>query len=173
MKSKWRMPHPATMFFLFTLAVIFLSWIFDIYGLRVQLPQTGAEIRVQSLLSPEGIRWMLRNAITNFTGFAPLGMVLIAMFGIGVAQHSGFIDACVRQGVKNRKNTRRIILWVIILGLLYNIASDSSHFVLFGRIKSGSGNYYRICFGFLWLQCQCSAEHHGPINCPYDTGSSH
>lgn len=97
------MPHPATMFFLFTLAVIFLSWIFDIYGLRVQLPQTGAEIRVQSLLSPEGIRWMLRNAITNFTGFAPLGMVLIAMFGIGVAQHSGFIDACVRQGVKNRK----------------------------------------------------------------------
>ena len=118
MKSKWRIPHPATMFFLFTLAVIFLSWIFDIYGLRVQLPQTGAEIRVQSLLSPEGIRWMLRNAITNFTGFAPLGMVLIAMFGIGVAQHSGFIDACVRQGVKNRKNTRRIILWVIILGLL-------------------------------------------------------
>lgn len=54
----------------------------------------------------EGIRWMLRNAITNFTGFAPLGMVLIAMFGIGVAQHSGFIDACVRQGVKNRKIPR-------------------------------------------------------------------
>ena len=67
------MPHPATMFFLFTLAVIFLSWIFDIYGLRVQLPQTGAEIRVQSLLSPEGIRWMLRNAITNFTGFCTIG----------------------------------------------------------------------------------------------------
>ena len=124
------MPHPATMFFLFTLAVIFLSWIFDIYGLRVQLPQTGAEIRVQSLLSPEGIRWMLRNAITNFTGFAPLGMVLIAMFGIGVAQHSGFIDACVRKGVKNRKNTRRIILWVIILGLLSNIVGDAGYIIL-------------------------------------------
>ena len=124
------MPHPATMFFLFTLAVIFLSWIFDIYGLRVQLPQTGAEIRVQSLLSPEGIRWMLRNAITNFTGFAPLGMVLIAMFGIGVAQHSGFIDACVRQGVKNRKNTKRIILWVIILGLLSNIVGDAGYIIL-------------------------------------------
>lgn len=91
MKSKWRMPHPATMFFLFTLAVIFLSWIFDIYGLRVQLPQTGAEIRVQSLLSPEGIRWMLRNALLISQDLHHWEWMLIAMFGIGVAQHSGFI----------------------------------------------------------------------------------
>lgn len=52
------MPHPATMFFLLTLGVIFLSWIFDVYGLSVRLPHTGEEIRVQSLLSPEGIRWL-------------------------------------------------------------------------------------------------------------------
>lgn len=83
------MPHPATMFFLLTLAVILLSWIFDVYGLSVLQPQTGEEIRVQSLLSPEGIRWLLRHVITNFTGFAPLGLVIVAMFGIGVAQHSG------------------------------------------------------------------------------------
>ena len=130
MKNKWRMPHPATMFLLLTMAVVFLSWICDIYGLKVTLPQTGEDIRVQSLLSPEGIRWWLRNAIKNFTGFAPLGMVIIAMFGLGVAQHSGFIDACVRQGVKNRKNTRRIILWVIILGLLSNIVGDAGYIIL-------------------------------------------
>ena len=47
------MPHPATMFFLLTLAVILLSWIFDVYGLSVLQPQTGEEIRVQSLLSPD------------------------------------------------------------------------------------------------------------------------
>ena len=75
MKNKWRMPPPATMFLLLTMAVVFLSWICDIYGLKVTLPQTGEDIRVQSLLSPEGIRWWLRNAIKNFTGFAPLGMV--------------------------------------------------------------------------------------------------
>ena len=84
--SKLRMPHPATMFFLLTLAVILLSWIFDVYGLSVLQPQTGEEIRVQSLLSPEGIRWLLRHVITNFTGFAPLGLVIVAMFGIGVAR---------------------------------------------------------------------------------------
>ena len=52
MKSKWRMPHPATMFLLLTMAVVFLSWICDIYGLKVTLPQSGEDIRVQSLLSP-------------------------------------------------------------------------------------------------------------------------
>lgn len=124
------MPHPATMFFLLTLAVIFLSWIVDIYGLSVVQPQTGAEIRVQSLLSPEGIRWMLRHAITNFTGFAPLGMVLIAMFGIGVAQHSGFINACIRRRIKGKQSRRKIILWVIALGLLSNIIGDAGYIIL-------------------------------------------
>ena len=47
MNNKWRLPHPATMFLLLTLAVIVLSWIFDIYGLSVFQPQTGEEIRVQ------------------------------------------------------------------------------------------------------------------------------
>ena len=75
----------------------------------VTLPQTGEEIRVQSLLSPEGIRWLLRHIVTNFTGFAPLGMVIVAMFGIGVAQHSGFIDACIRQGIRGKKEKEKII----------------------------------------------------------------
>ena len=44
-------PHPATMFLLLTIAVVFLSWICDSYGLKVTLPQTGEEILVQSLLS--------------------------------------------------------------------------------------------------------------------------
>lgn len=124
------MPHPATMFLLLTLAVIFFSWIFDIYGLRVQLPQTGAEIRVQSLLSPEGIRWMLRNVISNFTGFAPLGMVIVAMFGIGVAQHSGFIGACIRSRLKKGENKKRIIIWTIVLGLLSNVVGDAGYIIL-------------------------------------------
>ena len=89
------MPHPATMFFLLTLVVIFCSWIADIYGFSVIHPQTGEVIRVQSLLNSEGIRWLLKNVITNFTGFSPLGMVMVTMFGVGVAQHSGFLTACI------------------------------------------------------------------------------
>lgn len=125
------MPHPATMFFLLTLAVIFLSWIFDVYGLSVHQPQTGEEIRVQSLLSPEGIRWLLRHVVTNFTGFAPLGLVTVAMFGIGVAQHSGFVEACIRKGIrKQERNPWRVVLGVIVLGLLSNIVGDAGYIIL-------------------------------------------
>ena len=117
MNNKWRLPHPATMFLLLTLAVIVLSWIFDIYGLSVFQPQTGEEIRVQSLLSPEGVRWLLRHVVTNFTGFAPLGLVIVAMFGIGVAQHSGFIDACIRSGARHKHNPWRMVILVIFFCL--------------------------------------------------------
>lgn len=130
MMSKLRIPHPATMFFLLTLAVVILSWIFDVYGLSVLQPQTGEEIRVQSLLSPEGIRWLLRHVVTNFTGFAPLGLVIVAMFGIGVAQHSGFIDACIRKRVRNGQDAGHMIFGVIILGLLSNVVGDAGYIML-------------------------------------------
>ena len=118
------------MFLILTLAVIFLSWIFDVYGLRVIHPQTGESIQVQSLLSPEGVRWALRNVITNFTGYAPLGMVIVAMFGIGVAEHSGFINACIRRGEKNKPGKKKIIMLVIALGILSNIVGDAGYVIL-------------------------------------------
>lgn len=124
------MPHPATMFLLLTIAVVLLSWIVDIYGLKVIHPQTGEAIRVQSLLNPEGIRWLLRHIVTNFTGFAPLGMVMVAMFGVGVAEHSGFIGACIRKGIKKRTSQRTIILWVIFLGILSNVVGDAGYIIL-------------------------------------------
>lgn len=92
MKNKWQMPHPATMFLLLTIAVIIVSWICDIYGLSITLASSGEEIRVQNLLSADGMRWMIQNLITNFTGFTPLGMAVIAIFGLGLANHSGFIE---------------------------------------------------------------------------------
>lgn len=130
MKNNWRILHPATMFFLLTLAVIFLSWICNVYRLNVVHPQTGEVIYVQNLLSPEGIRWILRHIITNFTGFAPLGLVMVAMFGLGVAEHSGFIVACIRGGVKDKQNKRSIILWVIVLGILSNMVGDAGYIIL-------------------------------------------
>lgn len=130
MKNRIRMPHPATMFLLLTLTIIFLSWIFDIYGLKVTDPSTGNIIKVQSLLSAEGMRWMLRHVVTNFTGFAPLGMVMVTMFGIGVAEHSGFINACIRQGLKDRMNRPFVILLVIFLGIVSNVVGDAGYIIL-------------------------------------------
>lgn len=125
------MPHPATMFLLLTLAVIIVSWVCDIYGLSITLSPSGEEIRVQNLLNADGMRWMLQNLITNFTNFTPLGMAIIAIFGLGLANHSGFIDACIRYSVRNHKNfSRNIIICVIALGLLSNMVGDAGYIIL-------------------------------------------
>jgi aminobenzoyl-glutamate transport protein len=170
MKNKWRMPHPATMFLLLTIVVVIISWICDIYGLSVHLPQSGEEIRVQNLLNADGVRWMVENVIKNFTGFAPLGLAVIAIFGIGLAQHSGFLDACIRKGVKHRKyENRRVIAWVIILGLLSNLIGDAGYIILLPiaatmfrsvRLNPVGRNCHGLCLRCLRIQCESSAHCH-------------
>jgi aminobenzoyl-glutamate transport protein len=44
-----------------------------------------------SLMNAEGIRRIVENLVTNFTSFAPLGTVLVALLGVGVAERSGLI----------------------------------------------------------------------------------
>ncbi|WP_300811859.1 AbgT family transporter [uncultured Bacteroides sp.] len=128
--GRWRMLHPATLFLLLTLVVVFLSWISDVYGLSAIQPDTGREIRVQSLLSPEGLRWWLRHVITNFTGFTPLGMVIVAMFGIGVARHSGFLGACIRRLNRRAVRPGRMVASVALAGLLSSVAGDAGYVLL-------------------------------------------
>lgn len=131
MKNKWQIPHPATMFLLLTVIVIIASWIGDMYGLSIHLSSTGEEIRVQNLLNAEGLRWMLQHVISNFTNFTPLGMAVIAIFGLGLAENSGFIDACIRRGIGHGGDKRRkMILWVIFLGLISNIVGDAGYIIL-------------------------------------------
>ncbi|KAA6332114.1 p-aminobenzoyl-glutamate transport protein [termite gut metagenome] len=130
MKSSRQTLHPATLFLLLTAVIIFFSWICDIYEVSAVHPQTGDDIYVQSLLSSEGFRWLLRNVTTNFTGFAPLGMTLVAMLGIGVAQHSGFIDACIRRTRRTKGSSRRVICEIILLGILSNVVGDAGYIIL-------------------------------------------
>lgn len=119
------------MFLLLTIVVIIASWIGDMYGLSIYLSATGEEIRVQNLINAEGMRWMLQHVISNFTNFTPLGMAVIAIFGIGLAENSGFIDACIRRGIgQGTDKKKKIIIWVIMLGLISNIVGDAGYIIL-------------------------------------------
>ena len=87
------LPHPATLFALLSLAVIVASGIAAWVGLEVTHPGTGETIHAVSLLSVTGLHRILTGMVTNFTSFAPLGTVLVAMLGIGVMEGSGFIGS--------------------------------------------------------------------------------
>lgn len=67
--------------------------------------------------------------VDNFTGFAPLGIVLVAMLGIGIAEHSGLINAIIRMLVLN--SPKRLLTFVLVFtGILSNVASDVGYVLL-------------------------------------------
>lgn len=150
MKSKYYFPHTATMFFLLTVAVALFSWIGSIYGLG----------KVQSLLSPEGIRWELRHAMGNFVQTPALGIVMMLFLGFGITVHSGVwgtLGRIVKRGKPiSRKEKRALILAGCIL-LVYIIMIICTTFAPWTMLRSVTGSltnspfqkgiYYLISFG--------------------------
>ena len=123
------LPHPATLFALLALIVIVASWLASQAGLEVKHPTTGDTVRAVNLLSLEGLHRILANLVTNFTGFAPLGTVLVALIGIGVAEHSGLIAASLRKLVLSAP--RRLLTPIIVFaGVMSNMASEIGYVLL-------------------------------------------
>lgn len=131
------LPHPITLFGLFCLAIMVISAICSVMGVSATgelIDRTTNEISQQTitavnLLSREGIVYMLENAVNNFVTFAPLGMVLVAMLGIGVAEGSGYISALLKKSVQVTP-AKLVTPMVIFLGVMSNIASDAGYVVL-------------------------------------------
>ena len=123
------LPHPATLFLLFALSVLVASLVahwFDLSGVH---PGTGEEVHVVNLLSKEGFHRILLELVNNFTSFAPLGIVLVAMLGIGIAEGSGLIGALIRLLVLSAP--KRLLTFVLVFaGIVSNVASDVGYVLL-------------------------------------------
>jgi aminobenzoyl-glutamate transport protein len=99
LEERWgnRLPHPLTLFALFSLGVLLFSWTASsLLGLSATHPATGKTIAAVNLLDRQGFQNIITKAVTNFTGFAPLGTVLVAMIGVGVAERSGLLTAALK-----------------------------------------------------------------------------
>jgi aminobenzoyl-glutamate transport protein len=123
------LPHPATLFAILAGGVVVLSWLLSELGVAVAHPKDGSAVVPVSLISVGGLHWMLEHTIENFTGFAPLGTVLVALLGIGVAEKSGLIGTALRLLV--HAAPRRLLTFVIVLaGVMSNMASDVGYVLL-------------------------------------------
>lgn len=117
------LPHPATLFVILAFIVIILSAITAWMGVSVVHPGTGEVVRAESLLTVQGLHRILTSLVTNFTGFAPLGTVLVAMLGIAVAEGSGLISAALRAVVLSAP--RRLLTFIVVFaGVMSHMASD-------------------------------------------------
>ena len=123
------LPHPATLFALFAIGVVVLSGIISLFDFSVTHPGTGETIEVISLFSIPGLHRILTEMVRNFTNFAPLGTVLVAMLGIGIAESSGLIGSSLRLLVI--KAPKKLLTFVIVFaGILSNTASEVGYVLL-------------------------------------------
>ncbi|HRX52093.1 MAG TPA: AbgT family transporter [Candidatus Krumholzibacteria bacterium] len=123
------LPHPATLFAGLAGLVVLASGVFAALNLEAVHPGTGETIRPVSLLSLHGLHRILTEMVTNFTGFAPLGTVLVSMLGIGVAERSGLIGTALRLVVLSAP--RGLLTFLIVFsGILSNTASEVGYVLL-------------------------------------------
>ena len=130
-----RLPHPIALFAVFAAAVVVISAVCSMLGISAtgelivdgELQETT--VTAVSLLSREGLTYMLTNVVSNFTTYAPLGVVLVAMLGVGVAEQSGLINTLLKSAVKITP-AKFITPAIVFLGVMSNIASDSGYVIL-------------------------------------------
>ena len=124
-----KLPHPATLFAIFALGAIVLSWIASWFNLSAVHPGTGETVEIFNLMSQRGLHMIMTRMVTNFTGFAPLGTVLVALLGIGIAESSGLMSTGLRLLVISAP--RKLLTFAIVFaGILSNTASEVGYVVL-------------------------------------------
>ena len=131
------LPHPVTLFAILAFGIVLLSGFFGWLGLAVEDPRpAGARgvaedgmIRAVSLMNGDGVRRIFTNLTTNFTSFAPLGVVLVAMLGVGVAEKSGLLSAAVRAMVLSAPR-HVVTVAIVFAGIVSNTASEVGYVVL-------------------------------------------
>jgi aminobenzoyl-glutamate transport protein len=142
------LPHPVTLFAVLAIGIVFLSGILGWMGVAVIDPRpAGAAgvaddgmIRAVSLMDGDGIRRIFTNLVTNFTSFAPLGVVLVAMLGVGVAEKSGLLSAAVRAMVLSAP-PHMVTVAIVFAGIVSNTASEVGYVVL---IPLAAGIFYAL-----------------------------
>jgi aminobenzoyl-glutamate transport protein len=131
------LPHPVTLFALFALGVVLVSGVAGWLELSVPDPRpegapgrtASGEIEAISLMNGDGLRRIVENLVTNFTGFVPLGTVLVALLGVGVAEKSGLLSALIR-AVVLKAPSHLVTGAIVFAGVISNTASEMGYVVL-------------------------------------------
>jgi aminobenzoyl-glutamate transport protein len=121
-----RLPDPALLFAI----LMFLVWVVSALLSPVAFgeidPRNGQPIKVVNQLSGSAIANFLSTMVTTFTGFHPLGVVLVALLGVGVAEHTGFINAGLK-GLLGITTPRLLTPLLIFVATISHTAADAGY----------------------------------------------
>lgn len=121
-----KLPDPAALF----LILMLLVWVLSALLAPVQFseidPRSGQPIQIKNQLAGTSIAAFLANMVTTFTGFHPLGVVLVALLGVGVAEHTGFINACLK-GLLSFTSAQLLTPMLILVAIVSHTAADAGY----------------------------------------------
>lgn len=123
-----RLPDPAGLFVLALGITWIASAILAPVAWDVVDPRSGAPLQVKSLLTTRELVASLLGMVKTFTSFHPLGVVLVTLLGVGVAEHAGLVRAGVRWMLE--KTPARLLTPAVILVAIVSHSAADAGFVL-------------------------------------------
>ena len=132
-----KVPHPAVIFVILIGIVVLLSHVFYLMGASVTYESINPETdkveelttAAKSLLTGDGIRFMYENVVKNFMDFTAVGVIIVAMLGVGVADSAGLVGALIRKMVQVAP--RKALTYILVfVGIISSIAADAGYLVL-------------------------------------------
>lgn len=123
------LPHPAMLFLMLTAVAILLSFVAERSGLSAVHPIKKDLVLPVNLLSIRGIHLILNDLVKNFSSFAPLGSVLVAMLGFSFAEKSGLLASLLKL-VVIKSPSALLTPAVLLAGVLSHTAGDIGYVLL-------------------------------------------
>ncbi|KEQ18549.1 AbgT family transporter [Endozoicomonas numazuensis] len=121
-----KLPDPAMLFVYCLLIVVALSAVFSSVSFDLVSPATGEAIQVKNLLDAKYLTDFMASSVTTFTSFAPLGMVLAALLGVGIAESSGYINIALKKMI--RMTPQKLLApAVVMIGAISSVAADAGY----------------------------------------------
>lgn len=121
-----KLPDPAIIFAFCLFVVWILSAVLSNFTFSAVDPRSGEAVVVNNLLTGDSLADFLSRMVKIFTGFAPLGVVLVAMLGVGVAEHSGFISAGLKR-MLDRTPKSMLTPMVVLVAIVSHTATDAGY----------------------------------------------
>ena len=129
--------HPAIVLFVLTIAIMIFSSVGSILNLEatyynVNTATGGLEsqvVTINNLFNRSGLQYLLSNMLSNFTSFAPLGVLIVGLMGVGVAYKSGFLNAFFKMITKDK--SRKLFTFIVVfLGVVSSMFFEVGYVVL-------------------------------------------
>ena len=124
-----KLPDPAALFLGLLLVVWFISWLLADVSFSEVDPRSSKPIQIRDMLAGTSLTTFMAEMVRTFVTFPPLGVVLVAMLGLGVAEHTGFINAGLRTLLAV---TPKALLTpaLIAVGVLSHVAVDAGYVIV-------------------------------------------